>query len=371
MAFFDMFDKLFAREKSSKTLIKDEKEDSTVESYLIPSNKTAKEFGKVEIFPEGNEIKVEFTILMEPQGAESEGWQTGVALDASASMKDWFGKLIEGRVPPDVINEYKRKGWVEQKVDDGGLFNAFLRDAYEDALKNGYMKFTKNIVQPIARDFISYLAGNLDADGGTTVIYWACGKGSDIEVVGDFTEEECRTLELDGPKQVSFGSGTTLKPAAQYFVDRFKDAKRGMYIFLTDGMIDDIKDVKKYTTRLAKEISAGKCNQVKFVLIGVGNQIDESQMIQLDNLDTGTDIDIWDHKIASEMRALIEIFAEVVDENQIVAPTAIIYDSSGNQVKKFTDGLPAKSSFTMPTKSDWFELHVGNQKIRQEIVYPT
>jgi hypothetical protein len=33
------------------------------------------------------------------------------------------------------------------------------------------------MVEPIAREVIPYLAEKIDADGGTSVIYWACGEG--------------------------------------------------------------------------------------------------------------------------------------------------------------------------------------------------
>jgi hypothetical protein len=93
-------------------------------------------------------------------------------------------------------------------------------------------------------------------------------------------------------------------------------------------------------------------------------------MEQLDDLDTGTGVDIWDHKIAREMRGLVEIFAEVVDENQIVAPTARILDASGAVVKTFADGLPASATFRMPASSPWFELEVGGERVRQSVVAP-
>lgn len=93
-----------------------------------------------------------------------------------------------------------------------------------------------------------------------------------------------------------------------------------MYIFITDGYIDDLETVKQYTTQLAKDIAAGKRKLIKCILIGVGKAVDEKQMIELDDLDTGTEIDIWDHKVADDMRELTEIFAELVEENQIVAP---------------------------------------------------
>ena len=104
------------------------------------------------------------------------------------------------------------------------------------------------------------------------------------------------------------------------------------------------------------------------MLIGVGEEIDESQMEELDDLETGTDVDVWDHKIAKEMRSLVEIFAEVVSEHKIVAPTATIYDAGGAVAVNFADGLPAKVTFTMPKTSTHFELEVGERRIKQTVV---
>lgn len=340
----------------------------TSDEYIIPSDQTKDPFGKVSVRKCPSGLEIQFSILMEPQGREAEGWQTGIALDASASMRGWYGRVLQGKVPDNVAQEYVSKGWITIQQEDGRKTKTFQKEAFEDAIQKGYLQFSKNVIQPIAQEFIAYLASNLDADGGTTVIYWACAKGDTIEVVGDFTEEQCRLLEVQGPRSVGFGNGTILKPAAKYFIDRFQSAKRGMYIFITDGKIDDLEDVKQYTTTLARCIENGTRNMVKCVLIGVGTEIDENQMVQLDNLDTGTSIDIWDHKIAAEMRGLVEIFAEVVSENQIVAPTASIYDSTGNLVKRFTDGLPAKASVTLPLSSQWFELEAGGQRIRQSII---
>src|SRR5262249_51802616 len=123
----------------------------------------------------------------------------------------------------------------------------------------------------------------------------------------------------------------------------------------------------KATTVLARRIEVGDRNPVKCVLIGVGGEIDERQMEELDDLDTGTAVDIWDHKIAAEMRGLVEIFAEVVDENQIVAPRARLYAAAGRVVKEFRDGMPAKVTFRLPASSGWFELEIDDQRIRQPL----
>lgn len=283
-------------------------------------------------------------------------------------MKSWFGHGLRGFVPESAQKDYKRRGWLHERELDGRRVQSFDPEAYEDAIAKGYLVRTTNIVEPLSRQFISYLADNLDEDGGTTVIYWACDDGAGYEVVGDFTGEQVRNLAFPGPQKRDFGSGTRLLPAMRYFVDRFRDASRGMYLFLTDGQLDDLQAVKNYTIGLCKDIQAKRRNSVKCVLIGVGDKIDEGQMEELDDLDSGTDVDIWDHKIATEMRAVVEIFAEVVDENQIVAPTAKLFDASGKLVKTFADGLPAKVEFTMPATSDCFELEVGGERIRQSVV---
>ena len=340
---------------------------STPNEFIVPSNLTAPQFGKVRAKRVGADYEVEVTVLMEPQGTEAEGWQTGVALDGSSSMQNWYGRELEGKVPPDIMADYEKRGWIDLLELDGRKVRRFQQASFDDAIRRGFLKFSTNIVEPLARDFISYLAGNLDADGGTTVIYWACGNGSEMEVVGDFTADQCRSLAVQGPTQVAFGDGTHLEPAVRYFVERFRDAKRGMYVFMTDGKLDDLAAVKDLCKNLAKDIQGGKRNAIKCVLIGVGDEINERQMEELDDLETGTDVDIWDHKIAKDMRSLVEIFAEVVSENQIIAPVATVYAANGSVAKRFTDGLPARVTFLVPGDSEWFELEVGGQKIRQQI----
>lgn len=344
-------------------------EPQQIEMYTLPSQQTVKEFGKINIYPGDGVNTVEVTMAMEPQGRMAEGWQTGVALDASASMKDWFGRMLIGTVPPKIAESYKKKGWVTEQKEDGREVLSFMKEAYEDAIHCGYLRLTDNIVQPLARQFIGYLADSLDADGGTTVIYWACGQGDSVEEVGDFTAAEIQTMDIIGPTKTSFGQKTVLTPAVDYFVTRFQDAKRGMFVFITDGKIDDLEEVIRYTKRLAQQIEAGQRNFVKLVLIGVGDRIDKDQFLALDNLDTGTSVDVWDSKIADEMRSLIEIFAEVVDANLIVAPVASIYDEQGSLIKRYSDGLPAKISFELEPSIHAFELEVAGRRIRQDITH--
>src|ERR1700761_346806 len=113
-------------------------------------------FGEVNVYPAANGgTRVVATILMEPH---KEGAQTGLALDGSGSMAKLYG------------------------VEDGSRVLS--------SIFGGPKKLT-NEVTPVAQKLCSYLARKIDADGGTTCIYWAVGpSGSEVEVVGDFSADQ-------------------------------------------------------------------------------------------------------------------------------------------------------------------------------------
>ncbi len=211
----------------------------------------------------------------------------------------------------------------------------------------------------------AYLAKKIDADGGTTCIYWAVGDGGGhVEVVGDLTAEQAERHVFGPPRQ--FGTGTQLLPAVKYFVERFADAPWGFYVFITDGELHDLQAVKDYSAWLARAVTTKERRPLKFVLIGIGDSVNEQQMEELDDLDTGTEVDLWDHKLAAEMRVLQEIFAEVVDQNARVSDHGRILDPSGRVVKDYSDtGLPAFLDFETPAGTEYFTLDVNGSKIHQ------
>jgi hypothetical protein len=292
--------------------------------------KVVEPFGEVNVYPtQSGRTRVVATILMEPQ---REGTQTGIALDGSGSMAKLYG------------------------VGQGaGVLSAIF----------GGQKSAHNEITPVAQRLCAYLARKIDADGGTTCVYWAVGPGGgQIEVIGDLTADQAERHIFGPPRD--FGTGTQLLPAVRYFVERFRDAPWGFYVFITDGELHDLDQVKAYSTRLAKEVNSGRRKPLKFVLIGVGPDVNETQMEELDDLETGTPIDLWDHKLASEMRMLQEIFAEVVDKHARVADNGRILDPRGRVIKNYSDtGLPAYLEFEMPSEAAYFTLEVNGQRIHQ------
>lgn len=292
----------------------------------LPSSRVVEPFGEVNVWsqPDGS-IRVRATILMVP-GVE--GAQTGLAITGSASMKDAFG---------------------------GGVLSALFPSS------------SQNTVEPVARTLGAYLA-NFSSSGKTTVIYWACGPGgTQVQELGEMDAASARTKSFPPPRQ--YGAGTKLLPAVKFFTEaKYATAPWSIFVIATNGIIDDLADVQQYSLELARQVASGRRGFLKLVLIGVGASVDEGQMVALDDLDyggltmpTGEPIDIWDHKLASEMQMVEEIFAEVVSGNVIVAPSAEVLDSSGRPVQpigraSYNDGLPALLEFRMPSGASSFTL---------------
>lgn len=260
-----------------------------------------------------------------------EGARMGIAIDGSGSMQNLFGRPPKGIIPG-----------------------------------------TENHVKPVAQLMSSYLAAKAE-DGCVTTLYWATGAGGkDIQILGDLTVDQAKKHGFPPPDY--YGTGTQLLPVLKYFTDGkqrpdlFK-AFWGMYVFITDGAIQDIDLVEEYCTELAKNIDAGRRNDLKLVIIGLGDEVEEAQLDALDDLETGTDVDLWDAKLAEEMQDLSELFTEVVDEGTIIAENdGIIKDPSGNVVVDYRDtGLPALIKVALPPGAKSFSLEVAGNVVTQPL----
>lgn len=339
----------------------------------LDNSSTHEALGEVNVTRTEKGFSVVATVLMSPQDS-AEGWQTGMAIDTSYSMKPAFGGqncYFSHVLTEQEIQHYSQLGLIEVFDQDGQRSCHLLNGAYEKLLQDGVLQLVEepNEVQDICRKVVPMLAGKLDADGGTTVIYWAQGEdGSGLSVLGDLEEAEAATAQYPGPEEGKWGNGTRLLPAIKYFLETFKDAPMGFYVFVTDGRLDDFDEVKAFTIQLSHDVADKKVNPVKLVLIGVGNEIDEKQLEDLDDLpDTcNLPVDIWDHKIAKEMRSLLDIFAEMVDENQILAPSAELQDDQGNTVRTYTDGMPALLRFELPATAKGFRISLPNGAVIEQ-----
>ena len=227
----------------------------------------------------------------------------------------------------------------------------------------------KNLVEPQMRWMLEYLATK-DRDGVLRVCYWATGDGSQIEVVGDLSGAQAQSYKFPGPQ--FYGKGTVMLPVLRDYVAHLrtqveKGARRGLAVIITDSQLHDAADIRAYSTQVAKEIAAGRLPRVNFVLVGVGDQVDEEQMEEICHEEYPGVGHLWCHRVADRMEEMAELVAVLVDETMTVAAGGTIYDDQGKVVKVYEARLPAVLEFQVPEHCKAFTLEVAGQKFTQPI----
>lgn len=227
----------------------------------------------------------------------------------------------------------------------------------------------KNLVEPQMRWMLEYLATK-DRDGVLRVAYWATGDGSQLEVVGDLTGAQAQSYKFPGPQY--YGKGTVMLPVLRDYVAHLrtqveKGARRGLAVIITDSQLHDAEDIKAYSTQVAKEIAAGRLPRVNFVLVGVGEQVDEDQMEEICHVEYPGLGHLWCHRVADRMEEMAELVAVLVDGTMTVAAGGTITDDKGNVIKVYEARLPAVLEFKVPEGCKSFTLEVAGQKFTQPI----
>lgn len=287
---------------------------------------TVEPFGKVHYWdvPDGSGRIVRATILLGPQ---IEGAKMGLAIDGSRSMEDLFGeRLLEAGLPSP-----------------------------------------SNHVRVAAAQAMSAYLAKRSADRKVAAIYWATGPGGrDIQVLGDFAWSEVEKFDFSPPDH--YGMGRQLLPALKYFTDGqqrkdLRDALLGIYTFITSGAIEDMDAVKQYCTQLARDIDAGRRNDLNLIILGLGNQVDQDQLDELGDLVPGADVDLWDVTLIPGTRDEVmawfvpEIKHAVVEGTILIPRDGIIRDNVGNVVVDYRDsGLPDILRFVLPPYAESFSL---------------
>lgn len=227
----------------------------------------------------------------------------------------------------------------------------------------------KNLVEPQMRWMLEYLATK-DRDGVLRVAYWATGDGSQLEIVGDLKGTEAQNYKFPGPQ--FYGKGTVMLPVLRDYVQFIRGelergARRGLAVIITDSQIHDANDIRAYSVQVAKEIAAGRLPRLNFVLVGVGDQVDEEQMETICHEEYPGVGHLWCHRVADRMEEMAELVAVLVDETMTVAAGGTVYDDKGNVLKVYEARLPAVLEFDVPPGCKKFVLEVSGQKFEQMI----
>jgi hypothetical protein len=228
----------------------------------------------------------------------------------------------------------------------------------------------KNQVEPQMQWMLEYLATK-DRDGVLRVAYWATGSGAELELVGDLDGAKAKQFKFPGPK--SYGKATILLPVLRDYVAHIrreaaeKDARRGLAVIITDSQLSDPDDVIAYTQQVAREFTGGRMPRVNFVLVGVGDKVDEEQMERICHDEYPGVGHLWCHRVADKMEEMAELVAVLVDETMTVAAGGTIYDEKGNVLKAYEGRLPAVLDFEVPAACKRFTLEVAGQRFDQDL----
>jgi hypothetical protein len=228
----------------------------------------------------------------------------------------------------------------------------------------------KNQVEPQMQWMLEYLATK-DRDGILRTAYWATGSGAELELVGDLDGAKAKQFKFPGPKQ--YGKATILLPVLRDYVAHIrkeaaeKDARRGLAVIITDSQLSDPDDVIAYTKQVAREITAGRLPRVNFVLVGVGDKVDEAQMDRVCHDEYPGVGHLWCHRVADKMEEMAELVAVLVDETMTVAAGGTIFDEKGTVLKSYEGRLPAVLDFEVPAACKRFTLEVGGQRFDQDL----
>ena len=226
-----------------------------------------------------------------------------------------------------------------------------------------------NQVEPQVHWMLEYLATK-DRNGLLRVAYWACGDGREIELVGELRGLDVKTYKFPGPKRM--GEKTFLQPALVDYIDYLKTqvsegAQQGCAIFITDGLLSDAEAVKTFSRRVAADIQSGAIPRTNFVLVGVGNEVDEEQLEDICHQEYPGIGHLWCHRIAEEITEVAQLVAVLVDESMTVAAGGTVYDDKGNVIKIYEARLPAVLEFAVPDGCGSFTLEVSGQRYTQII----
>ena len=255
--------------------------------------------------------------------------------------------------------------------------SASMTDEYKNNVKNALWNWLfgkpaqveDNMVEPQVRWILEYLATK-DRNGELRVAYWACGDGTKIEVVGDLKGVDVQNYKFPGPK--AFGSHTILAPAIRNYIDYLRDqtklgTKRGCAVFITDGEIHDADEVKRVCSKLVKDMSRGALPRTNFILVGVGNQVNEEQMEDICHEEYPGIGHLWCHRVAEEIGQISELVAVLVDETMTVAAGGTVYDDKGTVLKIYEARLPAILEFNVPEGCRSFTLEINGQRFTQPL----
>lgn len=318
----------------------------------LPRELLARVFRSVSFRRIGSQVEVTAVLLAPP----TEEWTTVLAIDASESMRPLWGKTLIGDIPLLIQERYAKQGWMREEVRDGQTLRLLLPEAYDDALANGYLKWTPNEIERPGQQFLELLAGKVDARQVCRLLVFGTGGGPGWLDLGKVTKAEAVDRPLPGDEEFEFGSEARLLPLLQHLVEAATAAPRTLVVVLTDGGFGDAGEVKDFCRQLASQIKAKARNYMKFLAVGVGPHIHRKVFEELEGLEIAPGSDLWDYLPLAEIKEPEDLLSTIFPVDRVVAPAAVICDPNGKVVQEFPQGVLGQVTFRLPADAPGFTI---------------
>ena len=118
---------------------------------------------------------------------------------------------------------------------------------------------------------------------------------------------------------------------------------------------------------LTPALSPPRAGEMNFILVGVGDGVDEEQTEDTCHAEYPGVGHLWCHRVADRMEEMADLVAVLVDETMTVAGGGTIDDDKGNTLKADEARLPAVLEFRAPAGCRSFTLEVAGQRYTQPL----
>ncbi len=287
-------------------------------------------FGEVKYLLDPRTGKKRVELVVMPQEAAGSVQRTGLAMDGSRSMLHQYARHL----PP----------WLQGE---------------------------KNRIAPAAQSIGAHLARGC-GDGKCALVYWSCGPAQ-CDPVGLYDEPSFRSLPLRGP--ADFGRETWMAPMLRYFWEHiFSGADRPcLLVVVTDGDWKDQTETFALTKEICDEVASGSRPLMKVVVVALETEQNRRKLPefremlnQLDNFDSATDVDVWDHKWFDHLRDLNQLYLEFFKERSLEVGGRVL---EGSRAVLESDLFNFGIQFELSPEATEFvlELHGAPEPYRQAL----
>jgi len=240
----------------------------------------------------------------------------------------------------------------------------------------GLGPFSRGLIKEIGQSLGCFL-GELDKQGGTSIIYWGTNDSDAIQSLGFRKATDWSYYSFLRPTG-GFVHKSSLYSAVNYFLtDTYLNDRKlinpdqeGIFVFILDGSVDDYAKVLDYVGQLTQDMIAGRRNKMRLIFVGIGENFIEASQGQIQALASysgKTDPPIIASLVVHNLQDLFERIKDVLMLYFTIGKSGSLLDDKGGIIRNYPDGLPGAFQFYVPVGSSHFNINIDGTFYSQKI----